>query len=218
MVRWRIFMAAKIDNTPTPTQKGASLPATHNEIRHSESVTLTTLGGRASSAQVHGHTLLPCLRASLPPSIGTPEASFSRHACREKPPATPAESTKAPKLLGTLSHGSQRCYVVALRARQSVALRARQSVALRARQSVALRARQSSVTCHLGPCSQAASRVTSHESRVTDYLDTRVEIKIESTFAESTTSPKTSRYTFDMLGNRVSGPKRKATSDCGGRR
>jgi hypothetical protein len=157
MVRWRIFMAAKIDNTPTPTQKGASLPATHNEIRHSESVTLTTLGGRASSAQVHGHTLLPCLRASLPPSIGTPEASFSRHACREKSPATPAESTKAPKLLDTLSDASRQCYIVALRARQLVALRARQSVALRARQS--------SVTCHLGPCSQAASRVTSHESR-----------------------------------------------------
>jgi hypothetical protein len=36
-------MAAQIDNTSTPTQKGAWLPAPPAQIRHCESITLTTL-------------------------------------------------------------------------------------------------------------------------------------------------------------------------------
>jgi hypothetical protein len=193
-----IFMAAKIDNTPTATQKGAPLPATRNT---------TDLG---------------------------PEASFSRHACREKSPASPAGSTKLLKLLDTLSGGSQQCYVAVTSHAAVVGCHPRENVPLvdtrieiekgfspsesatsqklsrytfdmvRERKKwalVALRVRQLNVTYHPGSHSEAVSRVTSHESRVTNYLDTRVEIKIESTLAESATSPKTSRYTFDMLGN-----------------
>jgi hypothetical protein len=94
-----IFMSAQIDNPTTSTQKGAPLPATHNEIPHSESVTLTALAD--------GHTLLLCLHASLPPSITTlagraSSALISGHTVPSENAVTRAPSTKLPKPTDTL--------------------------------------------------------------------------------------------------------------------
>jgi hypothetical protein len=190
MVPCRIFMAAKIVNTAKTPQKGAPLPATHNRIRDSESLTLR-LGRRwaftSHSPLAAGHF------AGMPSHLG-PEASFSRHACREKPPATPAESTKPPKLLDTLSDptslpaGQAGIGILpALTQEGSGATRAKDLSDVTSRCNIAL-----------GLSSPASSL---QRPAAGTYLDTPVEIEIESTLAESTTSPKTSRYTFDMLGN-----------------
>jgi hypothetical protein len=134
MLRSDIFMAHKIDNTTNATQKGALLSALSSPICDSQSITLTTLAGRASSALIDGHTMpsenavtpaastrvaelmdtlfgpfVPCNIVTstifAPSTEATPptvEVGFSRHACREKSPASPAASTKPPELLDTL--------------------------------------------------------------------------------------------------------------------
>lgn len=79
-------MAATTDNTTTAAQEGAPLPATHRKIRDPQSIiTLTTLGGRASSAPVDGHAV---------PSISD---------------ATPLASMKLGKLMDTESHVTSAC-------------------------------------------------------------------------------------------------------------
>lgn len=70
-------MGASIDNTGTATQVGAMSLPSHNKIRHSQSLTLTALGGHASSVQIDGYAV---------PSI------FA---------VTPVQSTKPRKLMDT---------------------------------------------------------------------------------------------------------------------
>jgi hypothetical protein len=181
-------MAAQIDNTPAPTQKGATNRLTNQPInqsshgagnnpRNSRPITDITKINRHKIE--HSASFVPLTEERgkvIVFLVDTPvelEKGFS-----------PSESATSQKL--------SRYTFDMVRERKKWAL-------------VALRVRQLNVTYHPGSRSEAVSRVTSHESRVTNYLDTRVEIKIESTLAESTTSPKTSRYTFDMLGNAKKG-------------
>jgi hypothetical protein len=71
--------------------------------------TSTTLGGRASSAPINVTSQCYVLLLRTDPNgladqnEGGPPMGFSRHACREKSPASPAASTKPPKLPDTLS-------------------------------------------------------------------------------------------------------------------
>jgi len=92
--------------------------------------------------------------------------------------ATPAASTKVEKLMDTLCGP----FRIAILSGATPARRGGRAKDLSA------------------PCSGDHSRVTNHDLRRTNYLDTPVEIKKSFSPSESATSPKTSRYTFDMFG------------------
>jgi hypothetical protein len=186
-------MAAQIDNTSTPTQKGARNRAQNrranqsshgagnnsrnprrisnitkinrHKIEHSalsaplsQSITLGALGGRASSAQINGHTV---------PSENA---------------ATPLLPAKVGKLMDTLSRLSS----------APINVTSRCNMLLRGARTKDLSA-GSPTRC--GPA-QRAERCR----EIVFLVDTPVEIEKGFSPSESTTSPKLSRYTFDMSG------------------
>jgi hypothetical protein len=160
-------MRDQIDNTPTATQKGAPPPSTRDKNHDSESFTLTTLAD--------GHTLLPCLCASLPLFVAT---LADGHTMPSENAVSRSASTKLPKLMDTLSDPIRIEILSGARRAKDLS-----NVTLRCN-VVALRARRSNVTSPSGRYHQGlfSTRVPRKESRKSSSINK---------------SAKTSRHTFN---------------------
>ena len=152
-----------------------------------------TLGGRASSALIDGHatladghTLLPCLRASLPPFIAT---LGDGHTVPSENAVTRAPPTKLENLMDTLSSGFGTPFCVK-----------KAKAGLPQGMACLPRGRDLSPAC---PIPFGLSLTVERFREIVFLVDTPFEIEKGFSPSESATSRKLSRYTFDMFGKGV---------------
>jgi hypothetical protein len=194
-------MTATIDNTSTPTQKGAPNRAQNrraNQSSHGAGNNSRNPRRISNITKINGHkikhsaTSAPLSQSITLSALGgrACSAQIDGHTMPSENAATPSSSAKVAKLMDTLPRlSSAPINVTSL---CNIAVTSRCNMLLRGGRTKDLSAGWST-RCGLA---QSAERCR----EIVFLVDTPVEIEKGFSPSESTTSPKLSRYTFDMSG------------------